>query len=107
MRQIVDLMLVENSTAGNSPKFFRSQQVEILHEKATVIQSVDGIRSTGIHPSKILWFGGELAELQGITNIKITAENGSILIDGTLNAFNQVPKKVGESIQFFVLGESA
>jgi len=58
MTKNVQITLVENSSAGNPPKIFASQTVEIAHEADTITTSVDGLISTARHPSKIFWHGG-------------------------------------------------
>ena len=103
MQKITNVLLIENSTAGNPPKLFEAQRVEIAHENDTVVQGVDGHVSRGSHPSKVLWFGGKVNDLSGITNVKITAADGSILLDGELNTFSGEPKNTNEGVQFFVL----
>ena len=42
MQKIAHVLLIENSTAGNSPKLFEAQRIEIEHENDTVVQGVDG-----------------------------------------------------------------
>jgi len=104
MQKIANILLIENSTAGNPPKSFEAQRVEISHENDTVVQSVDGHVSRGSHTSKVLWFGGKANDLSGITNVKITAaDDGSVLLDGELKTFSGAPKNTDVGVQFFVL----
>lgn len=103
MQKIAKVLLIENSTAGNPTKSFEAQRVEIPHEDDTVVKGVDGYLSRASHPSKVLWFGGKANDLSGITNVKITAADGSVLLDGELNTFYGVPKDVDGGVQFSVL----
>ncbi len=103
MKQVVELILVENSTAGNKPKSFAAQTVEIHHEADTVITGVDGHTSRGRHPSKVLWQGGTASNLENITNVKIVGNNGEVLVDGELNTTYGVPRDIVGGVEFFVL----
>lgn len=103
MQKIANVLLIENSTAGNPPKSFEAQRVEIAHENDTVVQGADGPVSRASHPSKVLWFGGKVDDLSGITNVKITAADGSVLLDGELNTHYGAPKNTEVGVQFFVL----
>jgi hypothetical protein len=40
MKSIAQIALIENSTAGNQPKIFPAQTVDIIHEKDTVVGHV-------------------------------------------------------------------
>jgi hypothetical protein len=103
MQIIASVLLIENSTAGNPPKSFEAQRVEIAHENDTVVQGADGPISRASHPSKVLWVEGKANDLSGITNVKITAADGSVLLDGELNTFHGAPKSTDAGVQFFVL----
>ena len=103
MQKIANILLIENSTAGNPQKLFKAQRVEISHEKDTIVQGVDGHVSRGSHPSKVLWFGGKANDLSGITNVKITVADGSVLLDGELNTYHDAPINTDVGVQFFVL----
>ncbi len=103
MENIANVLLIENSTAGNPPKLFEAQRVEIAHENDTVVQGADGHVSRGSHPSRVLWLGGTAKDLSGITNVRITAADGGVLLDGELNTFSGVPKDSDVGVQFFVL----
>lgn len=103
MENIANVLLIENSTAGNPPKLFEAQRVEIAHENDTVVQGADGHVSRGSHPSKVLWVEGKANDLSGITNVKITAADGSVLLDGELNTFSGAPRNTDAGVQFFVL----
>jgi hypothetical protein len=103
MTRNVTITLAENSTAGNPPKFFADQDIDITHESDTVITGVDGKTSVARHPSEILWRGGKVKELNNITHVKIVADSGAVLIDGELNIFYEVPRDVAGGVKFFVL----
>jgi len=103
MQKIANILLIESSTAGNPPKSFEAQRVEISHENDTVKQGVDGQVSRGSHPSKVLWFGGNANDLSNITNIRITTADGNVLLDGELNSNSGAPKNTDVGVQFFVL----
>lgn len=99
----VEITLIENSSAGNLPKVFPAQTVEIHHEPDTVVKSVDGKISRGSHPSTILWYGGKASELQRITNVKILASDGAVLIDAQVNRFTDQPRDASRGVRFLVL----
>lgn len=103
MKRIAEITLIENSTAGNPPKIFAAQTVEITHVPDTVQTNTAGIVSRGHHPSTILWVGGTTTDLKNITNVKIVATNGEVLVDGELNTYHGVPHAVPEGVKFFVL----
>ncbi len=103
MQKNANILLIENSTSGNPPKLFEAQHVEILYENDTTMRGVDGDVSRGSHPSTVLWFGGKAKDLSGITNVKITAADGNVLLDGELNTFSGAPKNTDVGVQFFVL----
>jgi hypothetical protein len=103
MKSIANITLVENSTAGNPPKTFDAQTVEITHEADTVVRGVDGRTSIGHHPATIFWLGGTAKNLAGITNVKIVGPNGDVLVDGELNTTFGVPSDVTKGVKFFVL----
>lgn len=102
MTKNVEVTLVEYSTAGNPPKTFTAQTVEIAHEADTVVTGVDGHISIGRHPSKILWFGKTTKDLANITNVKIAGKNGEVLIDGELNT-NYGARDTAIGVEFYVL----
>ncbi|MEQ1484789.1 hypothetical protein [Methyloglobulus sp.] len=103
MQKIANILLIENSTAGNPPKSFEGQHVKITHKNDTVIQSLEGHVSKGRHPSNVLWLGGRANDFNGITNVKITAIDGNVLLDGELNTFYGRPTDIDEGVEFFVL----
>jgi hypothetical protein len=98
-----DITLIEESTAGNPPKVYAAQRLEIRSVPSTIVVGVDGNRSVGDHPSEILWHGGTAADLAHITNVRITDTNGAVLIDGSLNTFHTVPHDVSGGVRFDVL----
>lgn len=103
MKIKANVSLIENSTAGNSPKIFDAQEVEITHERDTSIQGADGHISRASHPSKIVWFNGRADSLRNITDIKITQNNGNVLIDGELNTVYGAPRDIDGGVIFYVL----
>lgn len=103
MKITANISLIEDSTAGNLPKIFDEQEVEINHESDTVIQGTDDHISRASHPSKIVWFNGRADSLKNITDIRITENNGHVLIDGELNTFYGVPRDVDGGVVFYVL----
>lgn len=106
MKITANISLIENSTAGNLPKIFDAQEVEIKHESDTVIQGVDGHISRASHPSKIFWFNGRAELLRNITDVKITKNNGSVLIEGELNNFSRMPRDINDGVVFYVLAQT-
>jgi hypothetical protein len=103
MKSIAEITLIENSTAGNTPKIFAEQIVSISHVADTVQKSVDGFIAIGHRPSMVLWYGGFAKYLNNITDVKIVSKNGGVLIDGELNTFNGVPNDVPGGVEFYVL----
>lgn len=107
MTKNVQIALVENSSAGNPPKIFPAQTVEIVHETDTSRTGVDGFTSTARHPSKIFWHGGTAKELAKITNVKIVDHTGKVLVDGELNTTFRVPHERSGGVEFDVLRPNA
>src|SRR5579883_2003194 len=101
---IADITLIEDSTAGNPPRVCRAQRVQIEAESDTLVQSVDGFLSSAQHPSTIRWLGGEVKDLEHITNVKIVAsDSGVALIDGAVNRNFAQPRMVDGCVEFKVL----
>jgi len=98
----VEITLAENSTAGNSPKIFKAQSVEIRHEQVTVSQSVDGPISTARHNSKVLWVEGKAKDLATATNVKIIGNNGEVLLNGELSRQFKAPRDTAKGVEFEV-----
>ena len=92
MTRNVTITLSESSTAGNPPKIFATQDIVITHERDAVITGVDGKTSVARHPSEILWRGAKAKELKNITDIKIVADSGAVLIDGELHTNYEAPR---------------
>ena len=103
MKHVADVTLVENSTAGNQPRTFAAQTVEIAHEADTIVTSADGHTSRARHPSKIFWRGGTARDLDNITDVRITDSSGVVLIDGELNTNRHIPRDVPGGVTFNVL----
>jgi hypothetical protein len=103
MKQVAEITLKENSTAGNQPKTFDAQIVEIRHKADTVVQGLDGHTSSARHPSEIIWHGGAAKDLANITHVKIVGKNGNVLVDGELNTHYDVPRDIASGVKFFVL----
>jgi hypothetical protein len=103
MRYVAEITLVENSTAGNQPRIFAEQTVEVHHEADTVIPGVDGNISRGRHQSKVFWLGGTAKDLAHITNVRIVGNNGDVLIDGDLINTYGAPRDVAGGVKFDVL----
>jgi hypothetical protein len=100
---VAEITLIENSTAGNPPKVFRAQTVSIVHELSTVMESSEGEFAAGRHPSTVVWSGGNVRELDDITDVKIVAGNGEVLIEDELNRFHGGPHEVNRGVEFYVL----
>jgi hypothetical protein len=102
----VELTLLEHSTAGNPPKKFDGQTVEITREPDTVRTGVDGYTSSGRHPTKIFWHGGTAKSFANITNVRVVADNGEVLIDNDqLCTTYHLPKDASGGVNFEVLRE--
>lgn len=103
MQKIVEITLISNSTAGNQPKQFTAQTVEITHAPDTVLHGVDGKESRARHPSTIRWHGGTAKNLHGITDVRIVDSRGAVLIDGGLTTYSRVIREVDGWVTFDVL----
>jgi hypothetical protein len=103
MKAKAQVTLTENSTAGNGPKVFSNQEVEITNTPPTVQQSVDGPISVGRHESTVIWHGGKAADLKTITNVRIVGSDGQVLIDGELCNTFEAPKDFNGGVKFSVL----
>jgi hypothetical protein len=100
----VEVTLLEHSSAGNPPRKFVGQTVEITPDPDTVPTAVDGHTSRASHPTKIFWHGGTAKSLAYITNVRIIAGNGEVLIDDDqLILTFQAPKDVSGGVKFEVL----
>jgi hypothetical protein len=97
-----DITLIENSTAGNAPRTFTKQKIEIEGEPPTVKISADGYESIGHHPTKITWYGGTVEDVDGITDVKIVSQ-GRVVIDGAFNTFVHQPHAISGGVVFYVL----
>jgi hypothetical protein len=97
-----DITLIENSTAGNAPRTFTEQKLEIEREPPTVRQSADGYESIGHHPTKITWYGGAVEHVDGITDVKIVSQ-GHVCIDGAFNTVVHGPYAISGGVVFYVL----
>ncbi|SDR61341.1 hypothetical protein SAMN05444161_8113 [Rhizobiales bacterium GAS191] len=102
MKKTATITLIENATAGNSPKVFAAQTVEIHHEADTIQQGLDGRISTAHHPSKIFWFGGTAVYLANVTNVKIVGNSGEVFVDGELNKTYGGPRDMAGGVAFSV-----
>jgi hypothetical protein len=100
---IGDITLIENSTAGNPPRTFTNQKLEIDGEEPTVRPHADGgPPAIGNHPQEITWYGGTLDDVDGITDVKIVSQ-GRTLIEGTYNTFARIPRAISGGVVFYVL----
>jgi hypothetical protein len=97
-----DITLVENSTACNPDRQFLAQKINIKGAPTTYSQSVDGFVSYANHPTEIIWFGGTVAQLEYVTNVKIV-HKGAVLVDGEINTFYGGPRAVPEGVHFYVM----
>src|ERR1019366_5531528 len=103
MRHVAEVTLVENSTAGNQPRTFAGQTVEIHHEADTVIRGADGPTARARHPSTIVWFEGVAKDLVHIHNVRIVGTSGDVLIDGDLINTYGAPRDVSGAVAFDIL----
>jgi hypothetical protein len=95
----VEVTLIENSSAGNPPKIFSAQNIEIDYVPDTVKTSVDGILSTASHPSTILWHGAKASDFKHVTNIKVAHRDGSVLFNGAIIRHYQAPHDVSKGVE--------
>lgn len=102
MPRNVTITLVEDSTAGNPPKIYAAQHIDIAYESDTVTIGADGITSAGSHPSTIFWRGGKAKDLKNITDVKIVANTGEIIVHGGLHTNYEVPLDVADGVKFLI-----
>lgn len=103
MSQKATIILIENSSAGNPPKTFADQMVDIQQVSDTRHVSVDGIISTAKHPSTIIWYGGTASDFENITDIQIIASDGETLVDSEILRNFEQPCATQNGVQFQVL----
>lgn len=112
LHRSVEVTLTENSTTANPPRKFGEQTCDIEHERTIYSTGVDGIRSHARQPTKVRWqegkaewFGRSPASgLMAVTNVKIVASGGAVLIDDWPLCTNRgIPRDVGNGVEFFVL----
>jgi hypothetical protein len=106
MKRNSQITLVENSSAGNKPKVFVAQTVEVTPEADSVAQSVDGPLSGASYPSTVFWHGGTSKQMAGVTNVQIVSD-GQVLVDGERNTTYGAPCNVAGGVKFFVLESGA
>jgi hypothetical protein len=112
LHRSVEVTLTENSTAANPPRKFGGQTCDIEHEPTIYSTGANGIRSHARQPTKVRWqegkaewFGRNAASgLMAVTNVKIVASDGAVLIDDWPLCTNRgIPRDVGNGVEFFVL----
>ena len=112
LHRSVEVTLIENSSAGSPPRKFAGQTCDIEHEATIYSTGVDGKTSHARQPTTVLWREGKAewfgrnpaAGLMTVTNVKIVASDGSVLIDDWPLCTNRgVPRDVGNGVEFFVL----
>jgi len=102
MQVEADITLIENSLAGTDT-FFPAQKIQIERTAPTVRTGADGISSTGNHPTKIEWHGGNAGALKRVTDIRIVAQ-GRLVVEAPVNRFYESPRDSGSgSVIFYVL----
>lgn len=98
-KALAKISLTENSMAGNPPKCYLDQLVEITYTNDIVRGE-----SYGRQPTKILWHGGQAAFFKNITNVSIISKTGEVLIDDDeLCNFYQAPRDEGHYVEFYTL----
>jgi hypothetical protein len=102
MKQVTNITLVENSTAGNPPKIFSGQVVRIHRQPDTFLTGVDGHVSPAKHPTKVEWLGGTARDLLNITDVIITGANGEVLVDAEVNRNYTAPTDIDGGVVFQV-----
>jgi hypothetical protein len=103
MKQIADITLIENSSAGNPSKTFAAQTIDIRRVADTIHPSADGIISSAKHPSTVIWFGGNVGDFDHITNVRIVSVDGTVLIDAEILRTFEQPHSITGGVQFQVL----
>jgi hypothetical protein len=103
MKQVTNITLVENSTAGKPPKIFSGQVVRIRREPDTFITGADGHVSSAKHPTKVEWTGRTAKDLLNITDVIITGATGEVLVDAEVNRNYTAPSDIAGGVMFLVL----
>ncbi|HUI12973.1 MAG TPA: hypothetical protein VL048_05830 [Xanthobacteraceae bacterium] len=110
--RLVEVTLIENSTAGKPPRKFAGQTCDIEFGVTHWEPSADSPPSFALQPTTILWhegkaewFGRNVATgLMAVTNVRIVASDGTTLIDDWELITNPgVPRDVGNGVKFSVL----
>lgn len=103
MRQVADITLIENTSAGNLHKAFSAQTVEIRQAADTTHLGVDGKISMAKHPSTVKWFGASATAFENITVIRIVTASGTILVDAEVLRNYVPPHNITNGVQFQIL----
>ncbi len=98
----VTIVLIENSSAGNPPKTFTNQTVKISHEGHETPMGVDGKLHFGAIPIELIWSQGSAAILDGITDIQVYSQAGSVLLEAEILP-NFPPRDTAAGVEFKVL----
>jgi hypothetical protein len=108
----VTVTLIKNTTAGHSLKTFTGQTCDIKHEPTHWERSVDSPPSPGLQPTTIIWYEGKaewfgrdaVTGLYDVTQVKIVASDGSVLIDEWELITNPgIPRDIDKGVEFSVL----
>ena len=99
----VTVELIENSMRGGPPRKYGNQTVRIQHQAPTKLLSVDQVTSTGNHPSTVEWIDGVVANFLGVTDVKITDSNGTVIVEAPLCIHYYAPREVQRGVIFQVL----
>lgn len=103
MTSKANITLIENSSAGNPPKTFLDQTIEIRRVDKTFHRGVDGQLSYAKHPSTIIWYGGNASYFYRITNVLVATPDGAILIEAEVLRNFEQPHAIKGGMQFQVL----
>lgn len=86
-----DIILIENSTAGNQDTIFHAQVVRFHRKPDTVVTGVDGYTSPASHDTIVKWKGGKASYFDQVTDVKLVHSDGRVLVSGSLNRNFTVP----------------
>ena len=98
-----DVILIENSTAGNPDRVHSAQTVHFRREADTSVTSVDGYTSTASHDTLVRWSGGKASDFDQVTDVKLVQADGQVLVNGSLNRnFTAPADQPGGIVEFAV-----
>ena len=100
--QSVTIKLIEDGI-GHPIKeaVFLNQIIRFTQGELITSMGVDGHMSVAGTPHCIEWVGGKKEDLQQVTRIEVSNENGQMIVSGDRNT-NRVARALDDAVQFWV-----